>query len=51
MKKPKAAATSGDESGAPKQRGRKKGEKTKKKRKESYAVYIYKVILLDLYLL
>merc|ERR1711915_1023888 len=26
-----------------KQRGRKMGEKTKKKRKESYAVYIYKV--------
>merc|ERR1719348_1591617 len=45
MKKPKAvAAASGDESvAAAKSRGRKKGEK-RKKRKESYAVYIYKVL-------
>merc|ERR1712098_141530 len=43
-KAPKAANTSGDESAAPKSRGRKKGEKSKKKRKESYAVYIYKVL-------
>merc|ERR1712025_1491168 len=40
----KAENTTGDESATPKARGRKKGEKTKKKRKESYAVYIYKVL-------
>merc|ERR1711890_183458 len=28
----------------PKQRGRKKGQKSHKKRKESYAIYIYKVL-------
>merc|ERR1712025_42515 len=43
-KAPKAANTSGGESAAPKSKGRKKGEKSKKKRKESYAVYIYKVL-------
>ena len=33
-----------DVDSAPKKRGRKAGQKTKKKRKESYGIYIYKVL-------
>merc|ERR1712169_58666 len=44
IKKVMAAASGGEDAAAPKQRGRKKGEESKKKRKESYAIYIYKVL-------
>ena len=40
----KDAVTAPDVESAPKKRGRKAGQKTKKKRKESYGIYIYKVL-------
>jgi histone H2B len=43
-KKPKSSGQSDDGAAKASSRGRKKGEKGKKKRKESYAIYIYKVL-------